>query len=238
MPEYASLCRSGENTENCDAVKIAEGSQCTMFAVADGKGVAGASAVILDAIASVIEGQQAITTATLPQCFRQAQAALEEFQKATMLPGGCAAAVLLTDGEVALWAHIGDVRIYHLQDNWLYDITPDHSEAYTLYEAGELRYPAIRTDRNRSKVFRLLGSEQDAEPSVSKPTTVKEKDSFLICTDGFWGNIHERKIEKTRKRSKYPQEWLERMEKIIKKNRETGKYTRVLDDYSAVTIQI
>lgn len=238
MLEFASVCECGENEVNYDAIGISEDSHCTLFAVADGKGVPNASRLVLSTMMEDIKEKAEVTTSTLPNCFKHAQAVLEDFQKESMLPGGLSAAVLLTDGEVALWAHIGDARIYHLQDDWLYDITPDHSEAYTLYEAGEIRYPKIRTHRNRGNVFQLMGLEQNFVPAFSKPTTVKKNDSFLICTDGFWGNIHERGIEKALKRAKNPQEWLDRMVKTVKKNRETGKYTRVLDDYSAITIQI
>ncbi len=238
MLEFASVCECGEGEETYDSLGILEESHCTFFAVADGKGVPDTAQLAIKTMMEEFQAKAEITTATLPAFFDRAQKALEEFQKESMLPGGCAVAVLLTDGDVAVWAHIGDVRIYHLQDGWLYDITPDHSEAYTLYEAGGIRYPKIRTDRNRGKVFHLLGLNQNATPAFSKPTTVKKNDSFLICTDGFWGNIHERRIEKTLRRAKTPQDWLNRMLKMVKKNRETGKYTRVLDDYSAITIQI
>ena len=238
MLGFASVCECGENGENYDFLGILEESHCSFFAVADGKGVPDASQIVLNTMMEDMKANAEVTTSTLPKCFKHAQAVLEEFQKDSMLPGGCAAAVLLTDGDVALWAHIGDARIYHLQDGLLYDITPDHSEAYTLYEAGGIRYPKIRTDRNRGSVFHLMGLKQNFAPTFSKPTTVKKNDSFLICTDGFWSNIHERQIEKTLRRSKTPQDWLNRMLKIVKKNRETGKYTRVLDDYSAITIQI
>ena len=163
---------------------------------------------------------------------------LTQFQTESVLPGGCAAAVLLTDGEVAVWAHIGDCRIYHLQDKMLYEITPDHSDAYSRYEAGEIRYPKIRTDRTRHTNFHLMGMEQSFAPAFSKPMVVKKNDRFLVCTDGFWENIHERQVERTLRRSRSAAGWLSRMEKIVKRNRETGKYTRTLDDYSAITIQI
>lgn len=238
MLEFASVCERGEREENYDFLGALEEMHCSFFAVADGKGIPETSRLAVQTMMEEFQANAEITTQTLPDFFAHAQRVLEDFQKESMLPGGCAAAVLLTDGDIAIWAHVGDVRIYHLKDGWLYDITPDHSEAYTLYEAGEIRYPKIRTDRNRGKVFHLMGLNQDVKPTFSKPTTVKKNDSFLICTDGFWGNIHERQIEKTRKRSKSPDAWLNKMHKIVKKNRLKGTYTRVLDDYSAIAIQI
>lgn len=238
MLQFASVCEKGGKEENHDFLGILEEEHCTFFAVADGKALAETSELAIKTMMADFQEESQITTATLPNFFEHAQAAVSELQAESALIGGCSAAVLLTDGSLAVWAHVGDCRIYHLQDNLLYDITTDHSEAYTRYEMGGIRYPKIRTDRGRTKLFRMMGLEQNFEPTFSKPTMVKENDSFLICSDGFWCNIHERQIEKTLKRSKDAQDWLNRMLTIVKKNRETGKYTRILDDYSAVTIQI
>ncbi|MBR5152933.1 MAG: protein phosphatase 2C domain-containing protein [Clostridia bacterium] len=238
MLDFASVTGNGENEERRDCLQIAEESHCTLLAVADGKTLPDTATQVLTTMVEDFKQTTAVTTTTLPAIFEDAQQKLTAFQTETMLKGGCVAAVMLTNGELALWAHIGDCRIYHLQDNLLYDITPDHSSAYTRYEAGEIRYPKIRTDRNRHNLYRMMGLEQECTPKFSQTTMVKKNDSFLICTDGFWENIHERQIEKTLRRSKNAADWLSRMEKIVKKNRETGKYTRTLDDYSAIAIQI
>lgn len=238
MLQFASVCEKGEREENHDFLGVLEEAHCTFFAVADGKAMSDTSKLAIQTMMADFQEQAEITTATLPDFFAHAQDAVSEFQMTSALTGGCSAAVLLTDGNLAVWAHVGDCRIYHLQDKLLYDITPDHSEAYTRYEAGEIRYPKIRTDRLRHRVFHQMGMEQNFKPTFSQPTVVKKNDSFLICTDGFWSNIHERQIEKTLKRSKNPQDWLDRMLAIVKKNRATGKYTRTQDDFSAVTIQI
>ena len=238
MLDFASVCVCGERTENHDYVGILEEYHCSCFAVADGKSTPDASEAVIKSILEDFKLQSDITTATLPSFFDKAQRTLAQMQFKFALPEGCAAAVLLTDGELAVWAHIGDCRIYHLQDNLLYEITPDHSEAYSRYEAGEIRYPKIRTDRTRRSLYHLLGSGQCFEPTFSAPAVVRKNDSFLVCTDGFWENIHEKQIEKTLKRSRNSQNWLDRMLKIVKKNRDSGKYTKIMDDYSAVTVKI
>ena len=238
MLDFASVCVRGEKSENHDYVGISEEFHCSCFAVADGKDTAEASETVVKSVLDGFKTQSDITTATLPDFFDAAQERLINSQHDLDLPQSCAAAVLLTNGELAVWAHIGDCRIYHLQDNLLYDITPDHSEAYSKYESGEIRYPAIRNDRMRKQLFRMMGTGCDFKPEFSAPSVVRKNDSFLVCTDGFWENIHERQIEKTLKRSKSAKDWIDRMTKIVEKNRNIGKYTKVLDDYSAVAIKI
>jgi len=238
MLDFASVSVRGKSETMRDSLQITEESHCTMFAVADGKMLPDTAELVLKTMAEDFKQTNKVTTATLPAIFEDAQQKLTVFQQETMLKGGCAAAVMLTDGELALWAHIGDCRIYHLQDRMLYEITPDHSTAYTRYEAGEIRYPKIRTDRNRHELYRMMGLEQEFAPKFSQPTVVKKNDRFLVCTDGFWEHIHERQIEKTLRRSKNAKDWLKRLQKIVEKNRKNGKYTRTLDDYSVITIQI
>lgn len=236
MLDFASVCVRGEREEHFDSVGISEEDYCSCFAVADSKNSSHLSALVTDTILADFKEQSEITTATLPTFFGHAQEALTAHQQSALIRGGTAAAVLLTDGSLAVWAHIGDCRIYHLQDHLLYEITPDHSDAYTLYEAGEMRYPKIRTHHSRHHLTALLGMDQNVNPAFSTPAMMRKNDCFLLCTDGFWENIHERQIERAERHSRNAKQWLEKMQKIVEKNRARGKYTRTLDDYSAITL--
>lgn len=238
MLDFDSISVSVDPNVRRDALGISEESYCSCFMVADGKASAKIADIITRTICEDFEQQSEISTSTLPRFFEHAQACLTSFQKEDLTPGGAAAAVLLTDGEIALWGHIGDCRIYHLQDGLLYEITPDHSASYTRYEAGEIRYPKIRTDRFRQTLNHLMGMDQDFSPTFSTPMKVRKKDCFLVCTDGFWENIHERQIERCVKHSKSAKDWLTKMQKIVEKNRAKQKYTKVMDDYSAIAIFI
>ncbi len=238
MLDFDSVSVCGEKQNNHDSMGITEEVHCTCFALADGKENRATSSLAISTLLADFKEQSDITTSTLPKFLEHIQEKLTQFQQEDLSPGGTAMAVLLTDGELAVWAHIGDCRIYQLQDKLLYEITPDHSDAYSRYEAGEIRYPKIRTDRLRNHLRHLLGLDQNFKPDFSKPFVVRKNDSFLLCTDGFWENIHERQIEKTLRRSKDAKDWLSRMQKIVEKNRANHKYTKVLDDYSAITIQI
>ncbi len=234
MPDFASVSGNGVRDSLC----IAEESHCTLFAVADGRTLPDMAKLVLDTMEEGFRQTSKVTASTMPILFEEANRRLISFQKENFLDGGCVAAVLLTDGEVALLAHIGDCRVYQLQDGLLYEITPDHSEAYSRYEAGDIRYPKIRKERTRHHLYRMMGREQVCEPTFSSALKVKKNDCFLICTDGFWSQIHERQIEKALRRTKNPAEWLARMEQIVKKNCQKRKHAGQPDDYSAIAIQI
>lgn len=227
MLDFSSVNIGNES----DVVEIIEKEGCLCFTVADGKGFFKTPHILIDSIKENLEDNSEISAEPLRKILNEAQAKAE-----TEVAEGCSAAVMISDGDVGIWGHIGDCRVYHLKEKLLYEITPDHSEAYYRYEAGDIRYPKIRKDRNRRKITRMLGARQDFRPTYSRPEIIKSEDNILICSDGFWENIHERQIEKTLNRSKNAEDWLNRMVKIIEKNRKRKKYTRIKDDYSAITI--
>ena len=142
-------------------------------------------------------------------------------------------ALLLTDGETAVWAHIGDSRIYRITDGEISEITDDHSVAFMKFESGIITYDEIRTSADQSKLTRcIIGGEQDV-PDVSDIVTLKHGDAFLICSDGFWELANERTVEKTLRSSRSPGEWLEKMLAALHKKEKEGN-----DNYSAFAIMV
>lgn len=232
--DYASVSKRGEKEYNSDCLKISENEYCTCFALADGKETPKASDSAVESVISDFEAGGVITKSSIPDFFDKADSVLREAD----LPLCASASVLLTDGDVAVWGSVGDCRIYLLRDKYLYEITPDHSEAYELYEKGEIRYPKIRRNNKRYNLTRMLGHQEDSKPDAPNPEKIRSGDAFLVCSDGFWSNIHERQIEKTLKRSASAEDWLGRMSKIVEKNIHHKKYSRFKDSYSAVAIKI
>ncbi len=238
MMDFASMCEIGQKENNNDFIGISEDLHCACFAVADGKNNAAASEIIINSVLNDFKSSAEITTTSIPNFFENAQKELRKEVTCRDPNLDCSMAVLMTNGEMAVWGHIGDCRIYLLREDLLYEITPDHSAAYAAYEAGDIRYPKIRRRRERHTLFRHFGAEDAFRPEISLPTLIKPGDSFLLCSDGFWEQIHERQIEKTQRKSKSASDWLARMQTIIQKNGSKHKYTRIKDDMSAITIKL
>lgn len=232
--DIASVLKQGEKEYASDFYKITEGSVCSCFAVADGRETPQGAELAVNIVAENFAETEAITKASVPDFFKNANEKLNKCE----LPTSSSMAVLITDGSVAIWGNVGDCRVYLLRENLLYEITPDHSDAYALYEAGGIRYPKIRKNSTRYNLNRVLGRDETITPNVSQPEVLRKGDSFLICSDGFWEHIHERKVEKTLKRSKSAQDWLDRMMKIVEKNIQHKKYSGFRDTLCAVTIKL
>ncbi len=232
--DYASVIKQGEKDYVSDYLKISKSEYCSCFAIADGREMPRAAELAVNSVISDFEATGIITKSSVPDFFKNAG----EILKNDEMPLCTCMTFLLTDGSAAVWGSIGDCRLYLLRDKYLYEITPDHSEAYALYEAGEIRYPKIRRNNKRYSLTRMLGTGFDTNPESPNPEKIRPGDSFLLCSDGFWENIHERQIEKTLKRSSSAQNWLDRMMKIVDKNIQHKKYSRFRDSLCAVTIKI
>ena len=142
------------------------------------------------------------------------------------------AALLLTNGERAVWAHVGDSRIYFITGGEISLITDDHSMAFMEFESGMISYDDIRESPNQNRLTRCIGGISGSA-DLSDEIVLKSGDAFLMCSDGFWEYVREDDIERTYAESFSPKEWLEKMLDVLHKNEiETN------DNYSAIVVMI
>ena len=102
--------------------------------------------------------------------------------------------ILLTDGCTAIWAHVGDSRLYHFRGRRIISRTVDHSIAQTLVSIGDISEVDLKTSPDRNHLTRVLGTEWDEPKHVldKKGYRLRRKDIFLICTDGLWERMDEK----------------------------------------------
>lgn len=97
------------------------------------------------------------------------------------------------NGSSAVWAHVGDSRLYYLHRNSICDITQDHSVAYKKYKAGEITKAQIAQDEDQSCLLQALGNGQ-CEPDVHTQVSLESGDAFLLCSDGAWEYLYDEEI--------------------------------------------
>lgn len=141
--------------------------------------------------------------------------------------------VLRIEEENICWAHVGDSRLYYFYKNKLVTRTLDHSIPQMLALAGEIKEQDIRNHPERNKLLRVMGTDwEDAQYTVSNVIKRKDREAFLLCTDGFWENITEKEMVKCLKKSKSAKSWLESMNAIVQ---ERGKNTD-MDNNTALAV--
>jgi len=215
----ACLSDCGGRSINDDTVQVRQKGEDVCVFVGDGLGgYAGGRQASQAAAAALLEAgrkgsllaQQSLLCAAeqADRAVRKLQADSRGNMKTTLV------FLVIEDGR-ARWMHVGDSRLYHFRGGCLQTQTMDHSVSQMAVLMGEITPQQIRFHEDRNRVLRALGGE-NAKPDLS-PTLMLTggEDVFLLCTDGFWEYVYEPEMEQTLRQSKTPQDWLERMKKIL-----------------------
>jgi PPM family protein phosphatase len=100
--------------------------------------------------------------------------------------------LVITPGKSAIWAHVGDSRIYRFDGPNLAERSIDHSYVEKLVSAGKLTPKEAKDHRLSNLLVNVLGSsnhgEHDGEPyvTIGRHDGLKAGDAFLLCSDGLW----------------------------------------------------
>ncbi len=240
MVTYHLLSNLGERENNEDNVGMYQVDNQYCFVLADGLGGHGkgerASELAVEEVVKTFAvngaGEEAMAAA-----FANAQAAILKEQKEdiTAMDMKTTLVVLHVEENQIRWGHIGDSRLYQFVNGKLMKRTLDHSVPQMLVAAGQLKEKQIRNHPDRNRLLRVLGVDWDSpkyQIAATEPRTGRQ--AFLLCTDGFWELIDEKKMQACLKKAKTPEEWIALMEAIILKN---GQGTN-MDNYSAVAVWI
>lgn len=96
--------------------------------------------------------------------------------------------------EKAIWAHVGDSRLYHFENGRLAHFTLDHSASQMAVFLGQIERKDIPKDGGRSRLLRVMGVEE-ARADICGPVDLAPgRHVFFLCTDGLWEYLQEEEI--------------------------------------------
>lgn len=107
---------------------------------------------------------------------------------------GTTFSILIIKDNKAIIGHIGDSRIYRLNNNQLTQLTNDHSIVGEQVRLGKLTPNQARVHPARSILSKVLGARQFIKADVFE-TEISVNDEFILCTDGIYGMLDCEKIE-------------------------------------------
>jgi serine/threonine protein phosphatase PrpC len=141
---------------------------------------------------------------------------------------------VLTGGNVACWAHIGDSRLYLFRSGKLCFQTRDHSVPQHLADSGSISADQIRFHEDRNRLTASFDSSNfDKIRYSDNELQLQPGDRFLLCSDGFWEYVYESEMEACLDQSKTVDSWLKNMENILHEKADEGH-----DNYSALAINV
>ena len=139
------------------------------------------------------------------------------------------AAAFIENGHF-VYANVGDSRVYFFRGNRLIAQTKDHSVCQASVDMGIIRPEDIRGSEDRSRLLKVLGSEEKLNIKKHyEPIRLENGDAFLVCSDGFWDYVYESEMEADLLKSDSADVWLKYMLKrhILRGQNKGDNYTAV-----------
>jgi len=238
--DAAGMSKVGGKKVNEDSYAIFSQPPWGCFVVADGLGGHGAGDVASQAaigtIESLFNNRPGISDELLLSYINGAQDEVVRLQKSNPKYRAMRTTVILliSDGQQARWAHVGDSRLYFFRNGILTDYTLDQSVPQALVRAGEIRYEEIRFHEDRNRLLQALGSENPPRIELAaEAVALNRSDAFLLCSDGFWEWVLEDEMQQDLYQAGSSSKWLELMHQRLLRAAKPGN-----DNYSAVAVMI
>ena len=239
--DYQLYTAVGSREINEDYIGAAEADGCRCFVLCDGLGGHGkgevASEMISEYLLNAFRAHPGINAAEIAEAFEGAQNTLLAEQSRLHLKNEMktTAAALYVGREEAVWAHIGDSRLYLFRKNKIVTRTLDHSVPQILVMTGEIKEKQIRQHPDRNRLLRVFGDAWgERKYEISEPVSLKKCQAFLLCSDGFWEYITEKEMCRALKKSSSAQEWMQLMLAEVNKNGQGQE----MDNHSAIAVRI
>jgi serine/threonine protein phosphatase PrpC len=106
---------------------------------------------------------------------------------------GCTAEVVYLGGRHVVVGHVGDSRVYHLQEGRLRQLTRDHTLVNRLVEIGSLTPEEAERHPRRNELQQAIGGQPDVEPSLYH-ARLKAGDWVVVCSDGLSNHVKDRDL--------------------------------------------
>jgi serine/threonine protein phosphatase PrpC len=228
------VSKAGDRPVNGDAVGKTRKNGIVCVVVADGLGGEMASEMAVNTVLGEFENSPSFSVASIKEYINAANDKIVEcaMTDPELLHMSSTITVLLIKGRKAIWANVGDSRLYRFYDGMIAEVSEDHSMAFLDFVNSSIEYGDIRTDSNRNKLTSALGVSMDGI-NVSDIIPLDSQTSFLICTDGLWEYITEEEMEDMLNKSCDARQWLQSMIALRE-----DRVRKKSDNFSAVVVAI
>lgn len=95
--------------------------------------------------------------------------------------------LVLTPHKTAIWAHVGDSRLYRFNGPNFVERTVDHSLVEKMVAEGKLAREEAKNHRMSHLLVNSLGAKNSQMlVTINRHDGLKIGDAFLLCSDGLW----------------------------------------------------
>lgn len=242
---WAQASEIGMRETNQDAIGAARNGDLACFVIADGTGGHHggevASRTVVDAVLGAFCAAPAFGAAALLSYVDEASARVAQAKRsdAQLSDMSTTVAALLVDQESghAVWAHLGDTRVYLFRCGRLHAVTRDHSLTQQLIDAGYVGADQLRVHPQRNILLAAVGAEGDAAVTASADAVALQAgDALLACSDGLWEWVNEHEMEQALSATARSEDWLAAM--CATADAAVLAAGKVRDNYSVYAIRV
>jgi serine/threonine protein phosphatase PrpC len=208
-----------------------------LFAVFDGVGGQRAGEVASQTAAETIE--EALTHNSSPPSLELIRRAIlfanrDVFELAESDPAyktmATTVALIHIDGNRVTVAHVGDSRVYRLENGHFSRETVDHTDLNDAIRAGRIGPDQVDGLSSGNVINRALGVESVVDVEI-KTVQVHDGARFLLCSDGIYRHMSDEEIARVMAEYKDPQQAVDELKRIV--------HQRGADDnLTAVVVQL
>lgn len=101
---------------------------------------------------------------------------------------GTTASLVIYDDEKIYTGHVGDSRIYFIDEKQILQITKDHTLVQAMVEAGSLKEEEVEFSKLKNVLIQALGTSKNITIEI-KEIKLPKFFSILICSDGLTGPL-------------------------------------------------
>lgn len=123
-------------------------------------------------------------------------------------------ALIHIDGSRVTVAHVGDSRVYRLEDGRFHRETVDHTDLNDEIRAGRVARDQASELASRNIINRALGVESGVDVEI-KSINTREGARFLLCSDGIYRHLSDEEIARVLAEHKDPQRAADELKRIV-----------------------
>lgn len=127
-------------------------------------------------------------------------------------------------GSQALIAHVGDSRVYRLEEGVFYHETIDHTDFNDDFRAGLVQEAGAKKS---NAINRALGAESEVEVEM-KSLAVKEGARFLLCSDGIYRHLSDEEMASILAQTTDPQKAADELKREVLKRGADDNLTAIV----------
>ena len=130
----------------------------------------------------------------LCRAFRYANAKIFEYScdNESVMGMGTTATMCFVDDSNLIFAHVGDSRVYIIDNDGIKQLTRDHSYVQELVKLGMITPEEAKRHPNRNQITRAMGVEPDVR--VDSGVFSYSGQTLLLASDGLFGEIDDEEI--------------------------------------------